>query len=106
MPIFDFENQSLTNTIVFGLINGGGSLKANVSKELALSVVPRIMFAFINYNGKYYTAVSLPNTSGEFSVDDIKIHYTINGKTINLTSNVNCTLAGIYALENLSAYPI
>lgn len=64
------------------------------------------MFAFINYNGKYYTAVSLPNTSGEFSVNDIKIHYTINGKTINLISNVNCTLNGIYTLENLSAYPI
>ena len=64
------------------------------------------MFAYINYNSKYYTAVSIPNTIGEFSVDNIKIHYTINAKTINLTSNVDCALKGIYALANLSAYPI
>ena len=97
-------NQSLTNTIAFGLINSGGNLKLNVIKELELLTIPSIMIAFINYNGKYYTAISLPNTSGEFSVDNIKIHYTINAKTINLTSNVNCTLVGIYALSNLSDY--
>lgn len=103
---FDEVNQSLANTIAYGLINIGGSLKANVIKELELMIIPAIMFAFINYNGKYYTAISLPNTIGEFSVDNIKIHYTINGKIIDLTSNVDCTLQGIYALANLSAYPI
>ena len=97
-------NQSLTNTIIFGLINGGGSLKANVNKELALLLVPSIMIAYVNYNGKYYTAVSITNTIGEFIVDNIKIHYTINAKTINLTSNVDCTLKGMYALTNLSDY--
>lgn len=97
---FDVVNSNLDNKINFGHISTGGNLTANTQREFSVSYIGDILFFYINYNVVLYTLVSMSNIRGRCTNGVITLDYTHDSKNgiMTITSNVNCTLSGIYSL--------
>ena len=101
IPVSDFAlNSDLESRTSLKLINTGGSLVANTTKEFSISTTGNLLFFMVNYNGAFYTFTSVLNTAGRCTNGAVTLNYTYDGtsKIITITSNVNCTLSSIFSL--------